>query len=592
MKVTALPVLPTMRRYENAWLSADAIAGLTLVAIAVPEQMATAHLANMPAITGLYAFVAGSLLFALIGRHPQMSVGADSTIAPVFAAGVAAVAATGSPAYTHLVSATALIVGVMLVMVGLLRLGWIADFLPLPVVTGLLAGIGVEILLHQLPTVLGLPGGGTTTIGRARAVIDQIGQLNGWAVGIAAGVLVVVVAAEKVDHRIPGALLGVVGATALVARAGLARHGVHVVGQIPATFPSLGLPSASLHQLGRVTATAATVTFLCIVQTSATARAGTNPRTTATSPPAGAADNAEAGEPGPLDFDVDLVAVGAGSLLAGLAGSFAVDASPPRTAVVGSTGGKSQVAGLVAAAGIVVVIAVATSLLKDLPEAALGAILTFVASRLFRAAELRSILRFRRFEFALAMVTLLAVVFLGIEQGVVAGALLALAQRTRLAARPRDTFLGREPGSAHWIPGDIGRPTEQVPGILVYLLYAPLWYGNATHVAERLRHGLRAAPSPVRTLVLDADGMSDVDYTGAKVLGELIGQLKSEGTDIRVARASHLVHRNLKHSGLLQLIGPDHLFASVEEAVRGPAPVATAPAPPPPDAAQPQAAWP
>lgn len=576
MTVRALPLLPTLRGYEKAWLAADTIAGLTLVAIAVPEQMATAHLANMPAVTGLYAFVAGSLLCAVIGRHPQMSVGADSTIAPVFAAGVAAVVATGSPGYAHLVSATALVVGLMLLVVGGLRLGWVADFLPLPVVTGLLAGIGVQILLHQLPTVLGLPGGGTTAVGRVRAVVDQFGHLNGWALGIAAAVLAVVVVAEKFDHRIPGALIGVIGATALVGAAGLAGHGVHVVGQIHASFPSLGLPNASLHQLGQVVATAATVTFLCIVQTSATVRSGPGPTAAQPSRPgARAAGGPGTGGPGtgdaaPIDFDADLLAIGAGSVLAGLAGSFAVNASPPRTAVVASTGGKSQVAGLVAAAGVVIVIALATSVLKDLPEAALGAILMFIASRLFHFSELRSILRFRWFEFLLALVTLLTVVFLGTGQGVVAGALLALAQRTRLAARPRDTFLGREPGSEHWIPADIGRPTEQVPGMLVYLLYAPLWYGNATHVAERLHQGLAAAPAPVHTLVLDADGMSDVDYTGAKVLGGLVQELKAGGLVVRVARASHLVHRNLKHAGLLQLIGPDQLFASVEEAVRGP----------------------
>lgn len=166
MTAEKFPLLPTLWGYKKSWLAPDLTAGLTLVAIAIPEQMATAHLANMPAVAGFYAFIAGSVLFALLGPHRQMSVGADSTIAPVFAAGVAAVAATGSAAYTHLVSTTALVVGALLVVAGLLRFGWIADFFPQPVVTGVLAGIGVEILVKQVPTVLGLPGGGTTTIGR------------------------------------------------------------------------------------------------------------------------------------------------------------------------------------------------------------------------------------------------------------------------------------------------------------------------------------------------------------------------------------------------------------------------------------------
>jgi SulP family sulfate permease len=177
--MATLPILPSLQGYKVSWLTADVAAGLTLVAIVIPEQMATAHLANMPAVAGFYAFIAGSLLFALFGRHPRMSVGGDSTIAPVFAAGVAALTATGSATYTHLVSATALIVGALLVAAGLLRLGWIADFFPLPVVTGVLAGIGVEILVKQIPTVLGLAGGGTTTIGRVRDIVDQLGKFNG-----------------------------------------------------------------------------------------------------------------------------------------------------------------------------------------------------------------------------------------------------------------------------------------------------------------------------------------------------------------------------------------------------------------------------
>ena len=280
------------------------------------------------------------------------------------------------------------------------------------------------------------------------------------------------------------------------------------------------------------------------------------------SKPAGAGEQAKAN-----DFNVDLVAVGAGSLVAGLAGSFAVNASPPRTAVLASAGAKSQVAGLVAVGTVIVVLLFATSLLKDLPEAALGAILIFVASRLFHFGELRSVLHFGNFEFGLALITLAIVVMVGIEQGVVAAALLAIAQRTRLAARPRDAVLGREVGTDHWVQTDIGRPTEQLPGILVYLLYAPLWYGNATHVVERVRSDIAGEASPVHHLIVDATAVGDIDYTGAKAFGELVTELKDRGISVSLARVSPLVHHDLKHSGLLDAIGRDHLFASVEEAV-------------------------
>jgi len=543
------PIVPTLWGYQTAWLGPDLLAGLTLVAIAVPEQIATARLASMPAIAGLYAFIAGSLLFALLGRSPHLSVGADSTIAPVIAAGVAAVAATGTPRYDHLVSFLALVVGALVVAVGLLRLGWIAEFLSTPVVTGVLAGISVEILVRQLPAVLGLAGGGTTTVGRLRKVAHEIGHVNGWAAAIAVAVLIVIVVGERLDRRVPGALIGLVGSVVVVAVAGLKSHGVAVLGSIHGGLPSIAYPSVSAAEARRLVGTALTVAFVCVAQTAATVRSSPE------------------GVPKAEDFNRDLVALGAGSLAAGMAGSFAVDASPPRSAVLAAAGGRTQASGLIAAVAALLVAVVATGLLKDLPQATLGAILVFVATRLFRRKDLTAILRFDRVEFGLAMVTLVAVALFGIEQGVVVALLLSLADRTRRSARPRDAVLGREPGTDHWIPPDVGLPTEQVPGVVVYLVYAPVWYGNADYISARVHAVVAAAPQPVHALVLDFDAVSDIDFTGTRMVGALTTSLAARGVTVGLARSSHLVHHDLKHSGLLESLGSDHLFASVEDAV-------------------------
>ena len=210
---------------------------------------------------------------------------------------------------------------------------------------------------------------------------------------------------------------------------------------------------------------------------------------------------------------------------------------------------------------------IAAGLLKDLPQATLGAILLFIATRLFRVKELRAIRRFDPLELGLALVTLLTVAVVGAEQGMVVAILLSLADRTRRTARPRDAVLGREPGTQHWIPRDIGSPTEGVPGVLVYLLYAPLWYGNADYVRLRVRELIESASEPVHAFVLDADGVSDIDYTGARALGELASELKARGVRTAIARSSHLVHRDLRRSGLLADIGVGQLFSSVEDAV-------------------------
>jgi sulfate permease, SulP family len=556
VSVRAIPA--TLRGYQAAWLGADALAGLTLVAVALPGQIATARLADLPAVAGLYAFVAGSLLYALLGTNRHLSVGADSTIAPVLATGVAAIAVGAG--YGVAMAFTALLVGAALIAVGAFRLGWIADFLSIPVITGILAGIAVEIAIRQIPAILGVPGGATTTIGELRRVAGQVSHANGWSVGIAVVVLVVIAAGQRIDHRLPGPLAGLILSIAAVHVLGLAsRHGVAVLGAVPGGWPHVRLPYVSWAQLRRLPGLVLTVTFVCIAQTAATVRtSGSKAR---------ASGATASGAAAPTDFNRDLIGVGAGSVVAGLIGAFAVDASPPNTAIATASGSRSQLANIMAAAAVLLVALVATGPLADLPEAMLAATLVFIATKLFRVGELRTILRFDRLEFALAAIALLVVALVGIEQGVAVAIVLSLADRTHRTARPQDAVLGREPGTDHWIPCDIGHPTEQVPGILVYLMYAPLWYGNADYFRLRLRHLVETASSPVRAVIIDAGGISDIDFTGLQALRDLTAELRLRGVSIEIARASHLVHHDLKHGALLAQLGADELFASVQDAV-------------------------
>ncbi|MGO9658444.1 MAG: SulP family inorganic anion transporter [Acidimicrobiales bacterium] len=541
---------PTLRAYRRAWLGADALAALTLVAVALPSQMATARLADLPAVVGLYAFLAGSLLYAAIGTKPHLSVGADSTIAPVLATAATAVAAAGSAGYAATMAFMALLVGALLIVVGLLRLGWISDFLSTPVIAGVLAGIAVEIVVRQLPVILGVKGGGTTTLGRLRELAAQVGHTNGWCVGIGLGVFALIVIAQRVDHRLPGTLAGLVLSIIAVDVLGLAsHHAVAVIGAVHGGLPHISLPSAPWSQFRLLVGPVLTVTFVCIAQTAATVRES--------SAEVAAAD----------DFNRDLVAVGAGSLASGLMGAFAVDASPPNTAIVSASGSRSQLTNVMAALVVLLVVLVATGPLAHLPQATLGATLVFIATKLFRARQLRTVLRYDRLEFALAVSTLVVVAVVGIEQGVALALVLSLADRTRRSARPQDTVLGREPGTDHWIPVDIGHTTEEVPGVLVYLVYAPLWYGNADYFCSRVRQLVGAATSPVRAVVIDADAMSDIDYTGLQALKDLVAELRRQGVALAIARPSHLVHHDLKHGALLQQLGGDYLFTSVESAV-------------------------
>ena len=369
---------PTLRGYRLAWLGADALAGLALVAVVLPSQMATALLADLSPVTGLYAFVAGSLVYAAIGKSHHLSVGADSTIAPVLAVGVASVAVVGSAGYTTAMALTALLVGGLLVLFGLFRMGWIAEFLSTPVITGVLAGIAVVIIARQIPLILGVPSTGQTTVDRLRGVVDQLGNVNGWSLAIGIGVLCLIGAAQKIDHRLPGTLIALIVSALVVNAFGLAsHHGVAVVGHVQPGLPDVRVPSLSLSQLRKLPGTVLTVVFLCIAQTAATVR-NVGDRTPATG-----------------DFNRELIAVGGGSIAAGFIGALAVDTSPPNTAILRSSGARSQLANIVAVVVVVVVLVGLTARLAYVPEAMLGATLIFIATKLFRMGELRRILRFR-----------------------------------------------------------------------------------------------------------------------------------------------------------------------------------------------------
>ena len=541
--------------YQRFWLSGDLLAGLTLVAVAVPEQLATAHLAGMPPVAGLVAFVVAAVVVATLGAHRTLSVGADSTTAPVLAAGVLGVAAARSTAYGADMAVLTVMVGVLLLAIAVARLGWLARFLSIPATAGILLGIAVTIAVHQLPAILGVASGTGSVIGRLRALGPQLGHVQPWAVILAGLVLAVTVASAFVSHRVPGALIGVGLATALVAAFHLDQHGLPVIGTVSAAVSVPHLSAVRLSAVGHLLPTAVIVAFLVLAQTAATERAAP--------PPPGA---------GVADLDRDLGAIGVASLASGLLGSFAVNASPPRTAIVCSSGGRSQVGSLVAALLTVLVLLFAGPVLALVPLAALGAVLLFVAAHLLEVGELRRIRAFDVHELLLALVTAVAVVIAGVEAGAVSAVVLSLVDRIRREAKPTDTTLGRESGTTHWIPTDIGRPTETVPGVLVYLVYAPLWYADADHVAKRIRRLVGEAAqagSPLHAVILDFNAVGDIDYTGARMIADLTQDLADAGITVAIARVSHLVHHDLKHSGLLGAIGPDHVYLSTDEAVAG-----------------------
>ena len=541
---------PWLSGYRAAWLPVDVLAGVTLVAIAVPEQLATAHLAGMPVVAGLYAFLAAVVAFALLGSNRVMSVGADSTIAPVLAAAVAAVAGVGSGSYRSDMALLTLLVGIVLVVVGVARMGWIADFLSAPVVTGFLAGVAATIIAGQLSVVLGLPPTAGNALQKIAGAVRHLGEANLDSLVVALVVFIVIVVCERVSRRLPGALFGVLLSLAASAVFDLAGRGVVTLGALPAGLPGLHLPPLSAHLVWRLLPSALAVALIVITQTSATTRSFAD---------LGGFET---------DVDRDYVGVGAGSVLAAFIGGFAVNASPPRTAVVASSGARSQVPGLVAGALVVVLVVAAAGALADLPLATLGAVLIFVALRIVRVGDLRAIYRFDPVEFVVAVATLGTVVALGVGPGVLLAVLLSILYRTWRSARPRDALLGRLPGTTVWWPVKERADAMLVPGVVVYRFDAALYFANATRFRDRVREVVAAATPSPRLFVLDASGIDDVDFTGGRVLLQVVHELHACEVDVAVARASGEAPRDTARAGLRRHVPDDHIFVTVDEAVR------------------------
>ena len=545
------PLFRSLGYYRVGYLPQDLVAGLTLAAIAIPEQMATARLGGFSPQIGFYAFIAGSFGFALLGGNRFLSCGADSTITPIFAGGLALLAASGPADHQALAAALALMVGIVLVAGGVFRFGGIADLLSTPVTVGFLAGISVHILVSQMPGVLGLPSPGGPMLERIGVLAQHLKDANVFTLGIGLGVLAVVAISEAVNARIPGALIGLVAATVAVILADLENKGVSVVGTVSGTLPTPALPNISLERWARLIPLSLLIAIVVMVQTAATTRSFPS-------------------DPDqPADVDRDFLGVGAGSILAGLFSAFPVDASPPRTGIVAETGGQSQLSGLIAASIVLALLAFGAALLKHVPEAALGGVLLFVALKIIRFKQIAMIYRQSFPEFLLVVATAAAIIVLPIEQGVAIGIILSLLHGIWSTTRARLVMFDRVPGTTIWWPANPHIAGERVPKVVVVGLQAPLSFLNASSFRADVLRALQAAEPAPRLLVLEASGMPEIDFTAAQDLRDLFRECGTQGVTVAVARLESLRAQDaFERFGLYDVVPKDHVFHSVAEAVR------------------------
>lgn len=530
-------------------LPGDLTAGLTLAAIAIPEQMATARLGGFAPQIGFFAFMAGSLGFALLGGNRFLSCGADSTITPIFAGGLAALATAGSPEYQGLAIALALMVGAMMLAGGAFRLGGIANLLSMPVMVGFLAGISVHIIVSQLPGVLGLESPDGPTLDRIGVLASELGRTNPVTLCIGLGVLAVVVISEKISAKIPGALIGLVAATLATIALGLESKGVNVVGMVPGTLPRPTLPELAPELWVRLVPLAFVITVVVMVQTAATTRSFPSDP-----------DN-------PADVDRDFLGAGAGSVLSGLFGAFPVNASPPRTGIVAETGGQSQLAGLAAAVIVLLLLAFGTGLLQHVPDAALGGILLFVALRIIRTKQIATIYRQSFSEFLLIVATAGLIIVLPIQQGAFLGIVLSLLHGIWSTTRARLIEFERVPGTTIWWPAHQHITGERIAGVAVIGLQAPLSFLNAPGFRSDVTKVLSTATPQL--LVLEASGMVEIDFTAAQILLDVFKACNAQGVTVALARLESVRAQDaFERFKLFDVLPKEQVFHSVDEAVR------------------------
>ncbi len=442
-------------------------------------------------------------------------------------------------------------VGLLLLAAGVFRLGWIADLLSIPVTTGFLAGISVHILISQLPVILGLPSPSGAMLQRVAILASHLSETNPFTLVIGLGVLAMTAASERIDARIPGALIGLALASVGAVLLGLESRGVSVLGTVSVAAPALAIPVISAGRLASLVSLAFIISIVVMVQTAATTRSFLS-------------DPDE-----PPDVDRDFIGVGVGSILSGLIGAFPVNASPPRTAVVCETGGRSQLAGLAAVAIVIALLAFGASLLSRIPNAALGGVLLFVALRIVRVSQIVAIYRQSLGEFLLIVATAAAIIVLPIEQGVGIGISLSLLHGIWSTTRARVQIFERVSGTSIWWPSSPILPGEREPGIIVAGFQAPLSFLNAYHFRRDILDALQSSPERARLIVLEATGIVEIDFTAAQILRDLIRKCHTDGVDFAIARLESIrAQEAMARFGIDELLGPDRRFHSVEEAIQ------------------------
>ena len=538
--------------YQPRWLPKDLMAGLVLTAILVPQGMAYAELAGLPPITGLYTSILCLVGYAALGPSRILVLGPDSSLGPMIAATILPLAgADGSPARAvALASMLAVLVGAMMILAGVAKLGFVADLLSKPTQIGYMTGLALTILVGQLPKLFGFSIHSDTLLGDVTGFVDGLRSGEAVTAAVVTGLfgLAVILVLQRSLPRIPAVLVAVVLSIGAAVVFDLARHGVSLVGTLPQGLPPFTLPDVSASDLGLLVAGALGISLVALTDTISTASAFA----------ARSGDEVQANQ--------EMIGIGTANVAAGLFQGFPVSTSGSRTAVADQSGAKTQITGLVGAAVIVLMLLVVPGLFRNLPQPTLAAVVMAAALSLADLAGMRRLWKVRRTEFALSIAAFFGVAVLGVLPGIAIAVGLSILNVFRRSWWPYSTSLGRVEG----VPGyhDVRSypDAERIEGLIVFRFDAPLFFANARAFRQQVRE-LAATEPPPRWIVVAAEPITDVDTTAADMLEDLDESLNRHGVSLIFAEMKDPVRAKIERYELTRTIDPTHFFPTIESAL-------------------------
>jgi len=547
-----VPVLQWLPKYDvRGLLRWDIIAGITLWGVVVPEGIAYAGLAGMPLQAGLYTLLAALVAYAIFGTSKQLVVVSTSASAVMLASIITALNPPDQSSYIALAGGLVLVVGALFLLAGVLRLGFITNFISRPVMEGFIFGLAIYVAVKQLPKIFGLPHGEGDSIEQLLYVFGHLGQANlpTAAVGLCSLALLYVL--HRYARPVPAGLVLLIGGIIVSATLGLSLVGVKTVGIIPAGLPSIGLPEVRLRDLW-VLLPGALGMFLVVF-----------------SEGLGAADVFASKHKYELKPDQELIAYGAANISSGLCGGLVAGGSLSQSSVNDSAGARTPISLLVAAVlGLVTVIAL-TPLFTDLPEAVLAALIIFAVVRLMKFRQMQGFYRLQKMEFWLGMVALLGVLILDVLPGLAIAVLFSLIYVIYKSSWPHVSVLGQVPGS----PGaytDIQRHPEDRPvaGLVILRLNAPLYFANASLIHNRLRELTKDNQPPPKAVILDMSACDNLDITSLEMLEKLTKEMNEAGIEVMAAEVHQPVRDIALRSGLAHEFNRSQVFPTVDAAVQ------------------------